>query len=167
MRRPAFIGSLILSAVCFVPELARGQEEVDPFELAAARRELAIAKLEARHYWQVEYPRRRRELNAAIELTDLEIRAMKRTLREYDPFNRFYTGQPLFLPAQDLRICIRDAELRLDALRAERNNLVRFHSDEGRLLDLRVAEARQRVVALEGGGYIELVTSTPTDGSAP
>ena len=82
-------------------------------ELAAARRELVVAKVDARHYWQVEYPRQRRELNAAITLTDAEVRAMKRLLREYGPFSRFSTGQPLFLPIQDLKLCILDAELRL------------------------------------------------------
>ena len=39
----------------------------------AARQELELAKIELRNYWQVEYPRQRRELNAAIELTEMEL----------------------------------------------------------------------------------------------
>lgn len=167
MRRYAIPGLLALLGMFLLPTISSAQVEVDPAELAAARRELALAKLEARHYWQVEYPRRRRELNAAIEMADAELRAMRRQLREYEPFNFYSTGSALLLPAEELRLCILDAELRLRALRDERNNLVRFHADEGRLLDLRVAEARQRVVALEGGGYIELATSEPTNAATP
>jgi hypothetical protein len=150
---PAIV--FVLYAVCFGPNVAHAQNSADPAELAAARRELAVAKIEARHYWQVEYPRRRRELNAEITFADAELRAMKRLMREYGPFSLFSTGEPLFLPIQDLKLCILDAELRLRALRDERINLVRFHSEEGQLLDLRVADARARVVALEGGGVIE------------
>ena len=42
---------------------------------ADVRRDLAIAKAEASYYWQVEYPQQQRDLNAAIELTDAEIKA--------------------------------------------------------------------------------------------
>ena len=78
---------------------------------------------------------------------------MRRTLREYEPFSLFYTGQPLFLPAQDLRICVREAELRLEALRDERNNLVRFHSDEGRLLGW-MRKAERLVPLFHIGGHV-------------
>jgi hypothetical protein len=131
--------------------------ETDPHlaELAAARRALVAAKLEARYYWQVEYPRKRRELNAAIAFTDADVRTLKQRLREYGPFTQFSTGQPLSVTYQDLKLCILDAELRLRALRDERNNLVRFHSDELAMLELNVAEARARVIELEGGEVIE------------
>jgi hypothetical protein len=39
--------------------------------------------------------------------------------------------------------------LRLDDLRAERTALVRFRSDQWRMLELRVFDARTRVAALE------------------
>ena len=43
------------------------------------RRDLAGAKAEARHYWQVEYPQQLQDLNAAIDLTDAEISAVRRS----------------------------------------------------------------------------------------
>jgi hypothetical protein len=55
----------------------------------------------------------------------------------------------LFVTIQDVRMCLLDAELRLKDLRAERNNLIRFHSDEWRLLEIRAYEARVRVAELE------------------
>jgi hypothetical protein len=156
MRCPSrFVFLFAASIVVSTPDVSQAEFLPDPTELAAARRELAVAKLEARNYWQIEYPRRRRELNAAITFTDAEVRALKRRLREYWPFTQFSIGQPLFVTYQDLKLCILDAELRLRALRDERNLLVRFHSDEAQLLDMRVAEARARVIELEGGGIIE------------
>lgn len=115
----------------------------------SARRELAMAKLELRQCWQIEYPRQRRQLNAQIDLTEAEVRAYRERLREYGAFARFTTGPPFLVPLQELRMCLLDAELRLRDLRAERNALVRFHSDQWRLLELRVQEARVRVAELE------------------
>jgi hypothetical protein len=155
MHRPYLAAVIAVLVVSIGTSVVWAQVDANSAEMAAARRELAVAKIEANHYWQVEYPRRRRELNAEITFVDAELRAMKELLREYGPFSRFSTGQPLFLPIQDLKLCILDAELRLRALRDERINLVRFHSEEGQLLDLRVADARARLVALEGGGVIE------------
>jgi hypothetical protein len=115
----------------------------------SARRDLELAKMELRHYWQVEYPRQRRHLNAAIELTETEIRDYRERLRQYRPFDRFSLGQPFLVTLQELRMCLRDAELRLEDLWAERNALVRFHADEWRLLERNVNEARLRVAELE------------------
>ena len=147
---------LTLAVSLAVPATLRA--EIDPYAAARAevRRELELAKRESRYYWQIEYPRQRRELGAAIELTELEIKRHKALLREYRPFNRFSVGNPLSLTIADLDICLRDAELRLNELRHERNNLVRFHSDEARLRDLRVIEARRRLIDLEGGELIEI-----------
>jgi hypothetical protein len=132
--------------------------EVDPYAAARAdaRRDLQFALMDSRYYWQIEYPRQRRELQAAIELTEAEIEWQRALLREYRPFNRFSVGNPLSLTFKDLEICLRDAELRLNELRYERNNLVRFHSDEARLRDLKVLEARRRVIEIEGGEVIEI-----------
>jgi hypothetical protein len=123
-------------------------------ERAAARRDLEIAKLELRHYLQVEYPRQKRHLDAQIQLTEAEVRALRDRLREYRPFDRFSTGGALFVTIQDARMCLLDAELRLDDLRAERNHLIRFHSDQWRLLEIRAYEARARVAELERGDEI-------------
>jgi hypothetical protein len=147
--------ALALTALTFLPETAFAQTDTLKAEIAAARRELIAAKIEARHFWQVEYPRRRRELNAAIEFADAEIRTLRRQFRSYGPFNTFAYGQLPSIAYRDLSLCLKDAEIRHRMLIDERNNLVRFHSDELQLLELRVAEARDRVLALEGGGLIE------------
>jgi hypothetical protein len=105
--------------------------------------------MELRHYWQVEYPRQQRLLNSAIELTRTEIRDLEARLRAYRPFTRFSTGDPFMVTIQNTRRCLREAELRLRDLWAERNALVRYHSDDYRALELRVHEARLRVVELE------------------
>jgi hypothetical protein len=143
--------SLILAVVAFHSMLtsAFAQNEPSLDARLAARRDLELAKLELRQYWQVDYPRQQRELNAAIEMTELEIRNYQERLRAYQPFTRFSTGQPFLITIQDLQMCLRAAELRLDNLREERNNLIRFHSDNWRLLEMKVFDARLRVATLE------------------
>jgi hypothetical protein len=115
-----------------------------------------MAKAAARYYWQVDYPQQQRDLNAAIELTEAEIKVTRQQLRQYEPFDHFSIGQPLYMPIQGMRVCLLDAELRVDRLRQQRNALIRFHSDQGYLLDQRVAAARARLVELEGGEVIEI-----------
>jgi hypothetical protein len=107
------------------------------------------AKMELRHYWQVEYPRLRRHLQAQIDLTEAEIRAYKRQLREYRPFSSFTLGQPFTVTIEELRLCLLEAELRLRDLWAERNALVRYHSDDWRVLEMKVHAARLRVAEIE------------------
>jgi hypothetical protein len=82
------------------------QEDADSSYAArmSARHELELAKMELRHYWQVEYPRQQRHLNAAIQLTQAEIRDYRERLRAYRPFNRFSLGQPMLLTLQEVRI---------------------------------------------------------------
>jgi hypothetical protein len=46
-------------------------------------------------------------------------------------------------------MCLRDAELRLRDLWAERNAMVRFHSDQWRLFEIKVHDARLRVAEIE------------------
>ena len=115
----------------------------------SARRELELAKIDLRHYWQVEYPRQQRHLNAAIDLTRAEVENLKCRLHAYQPYTRFSTGDPFMITIQETEMCLREAELRLRDLWAERNALVRFHSDQWRELELRVMEARMRVAELE------------------
>jgi hypothetical protein len=50
---------------------------------------------------------------------------------------------------QNTQLCLREAELRLRDLWAERNALVRYHADQYRELELQVHEARLRVIELE------------------
>ena len=147
-----FSPSLLLVAIatsCIAPELVRAQETPDRIARLSARRDLEVAKMELRHYWQIEYPRQQRQLNAAIALTDAEIRDYRARLRAYRPFDRFSIGQPFLVTLQELRMCLREAELRRRDLWAERNALARFHSDQWRLLEMQVHEARLRVVELE------------------
>lgn len=128
-------------------------------EIAAARRALAVAKIEARHYWQVEYQRERRELGAAIRVADEEVRTMQRQLRAFGPFHPFAYGQQPAFAYRNARLCLAEAEARRRLLVDERNDLARSHADHRALLELNVAEARARLVELEGGGVIELVAA--------
>ena len=147
-----FSPTILLSAIAIFSlnvSPAHAQEVPDPAARMTARRDLELAKMELRHYWQVEYPRQQRHLNAAIELTEAEIRDYRERLHAYRPFDRFSLGQPFLVTLQELRMCLRDAELRLRDLWAERNALVRFHSDDWRFLEMKVYEARLRVAELE------------------
>ena len=149
MRFLIAIPGLAIVALFSTGVVSHAQDETYAEERAAARRELLLAKLELRHYWQIEYPRMRRHLQAQIDLTNAEIRNYKERLREYEPFDRFTVGRPLFVTIQELRMCLLDAEHRLRDLWAERNALIRFHSDDWRLLEMNVHEARLRVAAIE------------------
>ncbi len=135
-------------ASCCVPS-ARAQSPSNFQARVSARHELELAKIELRNYWQVEYPRHRRELNAAIELTELELRHNEELQDEYRPFTRFSLGEPFPITIRNLQMCHKEAELRLRNLQAERNALIRFHADEFRVLEMRVQEARFRVAELE------------------
>jgi hypothetical protein len=108
-----------------------------------------LAKIDFRNYWQIEYPRIRRELDAQIRLTEEEIKVYKERIRLYRPFNRFSVGSAVTLPLQDLRMCLLEAELRLRDLWAERGNLIRFRTADWRELELRLYDARVRVAQLE------------------
>jgi hypothetical protein len=141
--------SLWLAIAASVPAIAHAQAESFEADRLIARRELELAKIEFRDYWQVEYPRIRRDLDARIDLTEAEIRTYKERLRIYMPFDEFSTGGALVLPLQDLRMCLREAEWRLRDLWAERSNLIRFRTPEWRVLELRLHDARVRVATLE------------------
>jgi hypothetical protein len=140
---------LAIVAGCLPSTALFAQDASDASIRRSARRDLELAKMDLRHYWQVEYPRQQRHLNAAIELTRAEIRDYQERLRAYRPFTRFSTGDPFMITIQDTRMCLREAELRLRDLWAERNALVRYHSDQYRELEIQVHEARLRVVKLE------------------
>ena len=132
MRFTSASPCLAILAFCTFLPVGRTRAEFSPAERTAARRDLEQAKIELRHYWIVEYPRQRRQINAAIDLTYTEIRNLREQLRAYGPFNRFSTGQPFLLTMQRVRMCLQVAELRLSDLQAERNALMRFHPDEFR-----------------------------------
>jgi hypothetical protein len=145
---PSFLTMAIVAA-CMQISPANAQEVSPIEERMSARRDLEVAKIELRHYWQVEYPRQQRHLNAAIELTRAEICDLEFRLHEYRPFTRFSTGDPFMVTIQNTQMCLREAQLRLRDLWAERNALVRYHADEYRALELNVLAARRRVVELE------------------
>jgi hypothetical protein len=149
MRFSSLVFPAAFALASMVPLIGAAQEDSTYAARMAARRDLELAKMELRHYWQIEYPRQQRHLNAAIEMTEAEIRDYRARLREYGPFDRFSLGQPFLVTLQELRMRLRDAELRLRDLWAERNALVRFHSDEWRILELAVQDARLRVAKLE------------------
>jgi hypothetical protein len=143
---------------------ARAQDQASFQARLAARQELALAKIELRNYWQVEYPRQRRELDAAIELTEMALRNNESLLDEYQPFTQFSLGQPFPITIRNLQMCIRETELRLQNLRAERNALVRFHSDQFRALEMKAQQARWRVAELEAN---DVVASEPPANQPP
>ena len=149
MKSSSAVYFLAVAIICAAPQFASAQSELLAGERAAARRELQLAKIEFRNYWQVEYPRIRRHLDAQIDLTEAEIRTYKERLRLYRPFDRFSTGSAFTLPLQELRMCLLEAELRLRDLWAERNNLIRFRTPEWRELELWVHDARLRVAQIE------------------
>jgi hypothetical protein len=159
MRCSPLYFALALSSLCFLPQsVVAAEVVVDTLadEIACARRELAAAKIEARQYAQVEYPSQLRALNAEIEFTDAEIRTMRREIRRYIPNFKYSYGQLPTMVYRDLPLCLKDAEIRRRTLSAERNDLMRYRANHQQLLELRVAAARDRVLALEGGGIIEL-----------
>ncbi|MCI0333250.1 MAG: hypothetical protein L0228_08515 [Planctomycetes bacterium] len=149
MRFSPSILCLAIAAGWLQPSMSFAQEVSDISARMSARRNLELAKMDLRHYWQVEYPRQQRHLNAAIELTRAEIGDYRARLRAWGPFSRFSDGDPFMVTIQNTQMCLREAELRLRDLWAERNALVRFHSDQWRELEMRVHEARLRVVELE------------------
>ncbi len=156
MRSSTLVFAAAVAGIFSAVGTAAAQNDAYQAELAAARRALAVAKIEARHYWQVEYQCERRELNAAISVADEEVRTMRRQLRSFGPFSPFAYGQLPAFAYRNARLCLAEADARRRLLIDERNDLVRSHSDHLALLQLNVAEARARVVELEGGGVIEL-----------
>jgi len=142
---------LVIVASYVVVPMDRAEAEFTQAQRIAARRDLDQAKTDLRYYWLVEYPRQRRHINAAIDLTHTEIRNLREQLRAYGPFNRFSTGSPFLLTMQRVRLCLQEAELRLTDLQAERNALLRFHPSEFRALAYVVQDARFRVAEIEAG----------------
>jgi hypothetical protein len=161
MRFSRVIWFSAIAALLSPFSVARAQDENYAEVRAAARRELMLAKMELRQYQLVEYPRLRRHLQAQIDLTEAEIRDYKERLHEYSPFDRFSVGRPFTVTLQDLRMCLYEAELRQRDLWAERNALIRFHSDDWRLLEMKVHEARLRVAEIEAAHEAVAAAETP------
>jgi hypothetical protein len=148
MKFPPMICSFAIVAICGATSaLAQNQGSLQA--RMAARQELELAKLDLQNYWQIEYPRQRRQLNLAIELTQAEIEGNQEQQESLRPFTRFSLGEPFPLTIANLRVCRKAAELRLNDLQAERNMLIRFHGDQFRILQMRVQATRQRVLELE------------------
>jgi len=156
---PFVVGSFAVVVLCAAGP-ASAQNQVSREARIAARQELELAKLDLQNYWQVEYPRQRRELNAAIELADEEIRGIEEQQNILRPFTRFTLDEPFPLTWAELRVCRRAADIRLNNLLAERNNLIRFHGDQFRILELRVQAARQHVAELEANDEVANASAT-------
>jgi hypothetical protein len=148
MKSSPIICSFALVAICGASSVF-AQDQASLQERIAARQELQLAKIDLQNYWQVEYPRQRRELNLALELTQAEIQGYQEQQEALRPFTRFSIGEPFPLTIANLRVCRKSAELRLNNLQAERNMLIRFHGDQFRVLEMRVRAARQHVADLE------------------
>jgi hypothetical protein len=160
MKFSPSICSFVMVAIGGVTS-AFGQNQASLPERIAARRELAIAQLELRNYWQIEYPRQRRELNLAIELTQAEIDGNRDQQEALRPFTRFTIGEPFPLTVANLRVCRKAAELRLNNLQAERNSLIRFHGEDFQILEMKVQAARQRVADLEANDQVAAAAANP------
>ncbi len=152
---PAIYCLAIVATCGAIPVIA--QEQPTSQARIAARRDLALAKLDLQNYWQIEYPRQRRELNAAIELTEAEIRMYEAHKIAFRPYTSFCIGEPFPLTIQELNMCGKEAEVRLNNLYAERNALIRFHGDQFEALKMKVEEARFRVAELEANDSIAAV----------
>lgn len=157
MRFSPVTCSLIIAAICCVTP-ARAQEQASLQARLAARRDLALARIDLRNYWQIEYPRRRRDLNGAIEFAEAQIKAYDDQVLALRPYTSFSLGEPFPLTVLNLKMCRKEAQLRLDNLVAERNALIRFHGDDFQVLEIRVLEARMRVAALEEN---DVATNSP------
>ncbi|HEX5472426.1 MAG TPA: hypothetical protein VFW73_11095 [Lacipirellulaceae bacterium] len=153
MRFSVVIFCLIVAITC-VLSTANAQDDALMPARVAARYDLDRAKLELRDYWQIEYPRQQRELNAAIELTEAELENNQCLLREFRPFPQFTIDEPYPIIVRNLEFCIKECELRLKNLHAERTALVRFHDDRFHLLQMKVVAARLRVAQLEANDDI-------------
>lgn len=160
MKFSPCICSFAIVAICGVTSVF-GQNQAPLQERIAARWESALAQLELRNYWQVEYPRQRRELNLAIEITQAEIDGTRDQQEALRPFTRFTIGEPFPLTVANLRVCRKSAELRLNNLQAERNSLIRFHGEDFRILEMRVQAARQHVADLEANDEVAAAPVNP------
>jgi hypothetical protein len=149
MKFSSSVLCLAIAVLSSMPATVHAQEESFEDARLNARHDLELAKIEFRDYWQVEYPRIQRDLDARIDLTQEEIRIHNERLRSYRPFDQFSTGSAVSWALQDLRMCLRESEWRLRDLWAERSNLMRFRTPEWRVLELRLHDARFRVAALE------------------
>jgi hypothetical protein len=149
MRLSPWIGCLFLILPSITSSAFGAGPDVLEIERIHARRSLEVAKLELQLYLQVDYPRELRYLDSAITLTQAEIDACERRLRQFEPLTRFSIDNPFPYTWEQQRLGLLEAELRLKDLKAERFALVRFHADKWRLLELKVQEARYLLIALE------------------
>ena len=147
MRLPLFTVSLTFVFAVLTSSLFAQEPSLQ--ERIAVRRELEVAKMNLRYYWRVEYPRQCRDLDAAIECARADVESNRILLREYGPFTRFTIGQPFPVTIRNLQMCIRADEVRLNNLIDERNALIRYHSDQFRVLAGDVYAARARIAELE------------------
>ena len=89
--------ALVFALATIVPATTTYAQQTPSLQMRlAARRQLEQAKFELRYYWQVEYPRKCRELDGLIELTRAAIANNYSLLREYQPYTSFSTRRAIF-----------------------------------------------------------------------
>src|SRR5688500_13005217 len=128
--RIAVLGGAIC---CFAANDATAAESIEA-DLADARRDLEIAKINHRFFWHVERPRTRRDLDAAIRLTQAEVDILGERMRHYRTIDEFRNHRPLLETLQAAEFAQLEAELRLKDLWGERAALRRTFGDRCRLL---------------------------------
>lgn len=115
-------------------------------------RELQIARLEQRHYRNVEYPQRVRSLRAEIDYSEHRIDYLRETLDNYRPFTHFRQGSPLTVTIGQTRLALKREELYLRELRERLAREHRYHRAAKRMHAQRVQAAAhaatQRSVAM-------------------
>lgn len=106
------------------------------------QRQVEIAELRLHLYQNVEHPAEVRRLRTELTMADAEAESLKRLLREYEPFNRFSTGNPLTLTVESTRLALLRAELRRDNTKADLQAMQRHHAQRLRLLQLELQQAQ-------------------------
>lgn len=112
----------------------------------AAQRDYEATVLRLRMYRNAEYPQRLRHLEAEMKLSDAEIAELRRRLRDYEPFQRFSTGNPLPITTAYTRIALQETQRYRREVREAYLSWQRYHADRMRLLELDVAAAQARVL---------------------
>lgn len=116
--------------------------------VAAAERAVELAQLRLRRYARVEYPLKLRKLESEIKLTEAELGVHQDRVAEYERFEKNAYSSPLFFSLQQARLALVESELRLADLGEEKLLLVRYHTDQCRLYELELEEARERLEAV-------------------
>lgn len=119
-------------------------------ELIEAHQAYRMAKLRLQQYRFVDLPRQRRRLDDQVRLLELEVRVLKRRLRDYRPFLQVGRYSPVRNASEDYSLVLEVAEQELRKLKNERIELMRFSRQNARIYELevlrRAAQVRQAML---------------------